>query len=144
MSLLISVNLKLWLFKYWRGNKFFFFFFFQQEFKQLFGCWNTRWGILLFTDTQNQILIVSRHHTKKEKKRFWLTQNYSFLFSEPWRTRKMLPFSKNLFCTQAKELPALKPIKRRAERVDEMMKEIRGTTTAKEAPLSVHTCDLVI
>lgn len=55
----------------------------------------------------------------------------------------MLTFSKNLFYTQTKQLPALKPIKGRAERVDEMMKEIRGTTTTKEIPLSMHICDPV-
>lgn len=55
-----------------KGNILFYppFFPLQQEFKQLFGCWNTHWRILMFTEIQNQNLIASRHRTEIGRKGF--------------------------------------------------------------------------
>ncbi|XP_076606914.1 X-ray radiation resistance-associated protein 1 isoform X2 [Chaetodon auriga] len=39
-----------------------------------------------------------------------------------------------------KELPPLKPMKRPAERVEEMIKEIKGSTTIRQVPLSSALC----
>lgn len=46
-----------------------------------------------------------------------------------------------LFCTQIKELLPLKPVKQPAERVDEIIKEIKESTTITEVPLSKHISD---
>lgn len=44
---------------------------------------------------------------------------------------------------QIKELPPLKPMKQPTERVDEMIKEIKGSTTIREVALSTHISDTV-
>lgn len=60
---------------------FYSFFVFQQEFKPLFGCWNTNWRISMFTETPNQSLIASRCRTEKERKGFHILHSHSISLS---------------------------------------------------------------
>lgn len=110
---------------------------FRQEFKLQFGCWNTHWGILTFTETRNRNLTPSRRQTEDERFGFvcFLEHLSSIYFRSRWKGRVI---KKTLSCSQIKELPPMKPARRPAEKVEEMMEEIKGRATIREVPLRLH------